>query len=97
VEDFAELGLCRQGFSYLCDQVLERRYSENCHPAEHLERIVEALENPDRFQLSSLGAAAGSPRNRRHQGVITGKMKKKIAAAVIAAEIGRTKKIASDP
>jgi len=29
--------------------------------------------------------------------VITGRTKKKIAAAVIAAEIGRVKKIASDP
>jgi hypothetical protein len=43
------------------------------------------------------GAATGRPLSRRHQGVIAGRMKKKIAAALIAAEIGRVKKIASDP
>jgi len=58
---------------------------------------VSDLKTRIAFQLSSLGAAAGSPRSRRHQGVITGNMKKKIAAAVIAAEIGRMKKIARDP
>ena len=39
----------------------------------------------------------GSPRNRRHQGVIIGIRKKKIATALIAPEIGRLKKIARDP
>ena len=34
---------------------------------------------------------------RRHQGAINGNAKIKIANAVIAPEIGRVKKIASDP
>jgi hypothetical protein len=54
-------------------------------------------DNLKRVQLSNVGAAVGSPRNRRHHGVNTGKMKKKIATAVITAAIGRVKKIASDP
>jgi hypothetical protein len=37
------------------------------------------------------------PRILRHHGVSKGKMKKKIAAAVITPEMGRVKKIASDP
>ena len=44
-----------------------------------------------------LSGAGGSPRNRRHHGVIKGKANIKTAKNVIAAEIGRMKKIASDP
>jgi hypothetical protein len=52
-------------------------------------------------RYSLMGADAGRglcvPRILRHHGVSKGKMKKKIAAAVITPEIGRVKKIASDP
>src|SRR2546430_5058468 len=43
------------------------------------------------------GAAAGTPRSRRHHGVMTGSAKKKIATSVMAPAIGRVKKIASEP
>ncbi len=44
-----------------------------------------------------LSGAGGTPRIRRHQGVIKGKANMKIAKSVMAPEIGRVKKIASDP
>src|SRR5262249_31688442 len=43
------------------------------------------------------GAGVGVPRRRRHQGVSTGRTKKKTATAVITPAIGRDTKIASDP
>src|SRR6266511_1272771 len=44
-----------------------------------------------------LSGAGGTPRIRRHHGVMMGRMKKKTATEVIAPAIGRMKKIASDP
>ena len=57
---------------------------------------VDCLSNA---QLSdgSDATGGGSPRNRRHHGVMTGIRKKKIATAVITPAIGRVKKIARDP
>jgi len=43
------------------------------------------------------GVATGSPRSRRHHGVMIGMTKKKIATAVITPAIGRLKKIPSEP
>ena len=44
-----------------------------------------------------LTGADGAPRIRRHQGVMAGKANIKIANSVMAAQIGRVKKMASDP
>jgi hypothetical protein len=49
------------------------------------------------YSRKAAGVWLGKPRSLRHQGVITGTAKKKIATAVITPAIGRLKKIASDP
>jgi hypothetical protein len=55
-------------------------------------------DSEQRDQVSrGAGVITGFPRMRRHQGVMIGMMKNNIATDVITPEIGRVKRIASDP
>ena len=47
--------------------------------------------------MADAGRLSGIPRSLRHHGVNNGKMKKKMATAVITPDIGRFKKIISEP
>ena len=67
--------------------------------AQYSGRIRNPKDGPlSGVQLSDgIDATGGSPRSRRHQGVMMGIRKKKIATAVITPAIGRLKKIPSEP
>src|SRR5262249_9540610 len=66
------------------------QYADPSEPHEKFRLEVSAHE---------CDAPAGSVtgRHRRHHGVMTGRMKKKIPSAVMTAAIGRVKKIVSEP